>query len=238
MKHILTALLTMATVALAQDATPTPTPPRHSAEWTAALQSVKSFSYRTATSDVLSGKLGEVESLLANPETTPRDSVWLNVTKVRILNAIPERRDDAVNYARTLVESKDWPYPAIAADFLLIQGKHDEAKAEAQRVYNKYCGIKADYALSAARVAINSMRALDATPQEVNDFARNALLGSGRVTKAASATEVYKAVNPSLMTTPDYRTFLEALLRVVEVNDDTAKFLGIVKSQLEALPAQ
>jgi hypothetical protein len=236
MKHTFLALLALATAAFAQ--TPAPTPAPHSAEWLTALQSVKSLNYRAATQDEFTNKLATVESLLANPETTPRDSIWLDVTKVRILNSIPARREDAVSAARALVEHEDWIYPSFAAEILQVQGRHEEAKTEALRVYNKYSGVNADHALVAAKVTISSMRALGATPQEINEFARNALLNSGRVTKAVAATDVYKSVNPSLMTTPDYRTFLQALLRVVEVNEDTAKFLGIVKSQIEALPGQ
>src|SRR5438067_8640499 len=198
--HTLVSLFALTVAAIAQ----TPTPAPHSQQWLDQMQTVKSLNYRTATQNDLADKVATIDSLLANSETKLRDSVWLNVTKVRILNAIPARRDEAVTVARELVERQDWIYPSFAAEILQIQGKHVEAKAEALRIYNKYCAVNADHALVAAKVAINSMRVLDATPQEVSDFARTALLGSGCVTQAAAATDVYKAVNPSLMTTSDY----------------------------------
>src|SRR5437899_1401579 len=97
--HTLVSLIALATVAIAQ--TPT-TPAPHSQQWLDQMQTVKSLNYRTATQDDLAAKLTAVEGLLASSETKARDSIWLNITKVRILNAIPARRDEAVTVAREL----------------------------------------------------------------------------------------------------------------------------------------
>src|SRR5947209_17561909 len=108
--HTLISLIAFATVAIAQ----TPTPAPHSQQWLDQMQTVKSLNYRTATPDDLSAKLASVEGLLANSETKARDSIWLNITKVRILNAIPARRDEAATVDRQLLERQERMYPLFA----------------------------------------------------------------------------------------------------------------------------
>lgn len=118
------------------------------------------------------------------------------------------------------------------------QGKYSEAQAALEAILQNTSGID-DYTIGNVQLALaNALKYQGKTAEEqtvlkklVQDYAWKL----GAASRAGQIWAAFDRINPKLMTTSDYKAFLEDVIKSIPAKTNNAEFLGRLKSELEKI---